>query len=672
VAKILVADDNSNVQKTVALALADLGVEVIAVNNGDAAVKKLADVMPDLVLADIFMPVRNGYEVCEYVKRDSRFSHMPVVLLVGAFDPLDEREAQRVGADGILKKPFVPPDPLIAMVKTLLDRTLSERMVTAAVAKPVAVVAKQSRSGGVAVADENHSTSEISEESNQANFRPPVDRVSFGEGNHPVAFSQLLDSPAIEASPADMGEFENVDDEQILTSSRDASLGDPIFWKTEDAEPEGDPETDPQSDEAQEKVTADVPTRGWNLGDEASGDAKEDDSAKVEEPLELVRDDMDEEAGSASTVVESVPMFAQDAASQASLNVESGKPDDLAANPIEWMASVPPPPEEEAPAALPEWGAALAEAADMMGTKEKETNAFLSESKPVSKEAPATSAIPVSVTPAAVPTAPSRDSAASEKLAVPVSAAPAAISSTPMQDAPALTPSKLAIATVAAELLKTQPALKPSSQSVEDTVRSMPKHDWADLAASIQPKAMEPVAEKPKPVAAPADQSTAAPMVNAQLAASNPLPTALKPLAKTLENTGRPTPRLEWAELAASLQPTKFSEPAADKSKPDAPVVQASAAPPVPVINAPAISTPSLVVTTPASGANGQSTPADAAVPNLSTGTLAPGAPPDPALVEAVVQRVLEKMRPQVVDIITKEFLRPVVQALVHREITKR
>src|ERR1700739_2058726 len=128
VAKILVADDNSNVQKTVALALADLGVEVVAVNNGEAAVRKLPDARPDLVLADIFMPVRNGYEVCEYVKRDARFSRVPVVLLVGAFDPLDEREAQRVGADGILKKPFVPPDPLINMVKGLLAKVASERL----------------------------------------------------------------------------------------------------------------------------------------------------------------------------------------------------------------------------------------------------------------------------------------------------------------------------------------------------------------------------------------------------------------------------------------------------------------------------------------------------------------------------------------------------------------
>ena len=107
--KILVADDNSNVQKTVALALADLGVEVVAVNNGDAAVRKLGDVMPDLVLADIFMPVRNGYEVCDFVKKDSRFSQVPVVLLVGAFDPLDEREAQRVGADGCRSLP--DPNP---------------------------------------------------------------------------------------------------------------------------------------------------------------------------------------------------------------------------------------------------------------------------------------------------------------------------------------------------------------------------------------------------------------------------------------------------------------------------------------------------------------------------------------------------------------------------------
>jgi len=122
VPRILVADDNTNIQKMVVLAFQERGIEVITVGNGEAAVRRLPDANPDLVLADVFMPVRNGYEVCEFVKKDPRFSHVPVILLVGAFDPLDEKEARRVGADGVLKKPFVPPDPLIAMVMSALEK----------------------------------------------------------------------------------------------------------------------------------------------------------------------------------------------------------------------------------------------------------------------------------------------------------------------------------------------------------------------------------------------------------------------------------------------------------------------------------------------------------------------------------------------------------------------
>ena len=104
--KILVADDNANIQKMVVLAFEERGIQVVTVGNGEAAVRRIPDLSPDLVLADIFMPVRNGYEVCEFIKKDERFSHVPVILLVGAFDPLDEKEARRVGADGVLKKPF--------------------------------------------------------------------------------------------------------------------------------------------------------------------------------------------------------------------------------------------------------------------------------------------------------------------------------------------------------------------------------------------------------------------------------------------------------------------------------------------------------------------------------------------------------------------------------------
>jgi len=600
VAKILVADDNSNVQKTVALALADLGVDVVSVNNGEAAVRKLADISPDLVLADIFMPVRNGYEVCEYVKKDSRFAHVPVVLLVGAFDPLDEQEAQRVGADGILKKPFVPPDPLIAMVKTLLDRTLGDRLVTVAASKPA--ISMQSKAGGVATAEEHPPAPEMSEELPIEEFRPPVDRLSFGEGDAPIAFGQLLETPAQESAPSGTGEVEPVGDDQILTSSRDASLGDPIFWKTEEPKPETDEENSESETEAD--YSSEPPMHAWTPDEEAKSRTDSDFLQPVES-FELVRDEQDSEAGQTSTVVESSHLIAQDAASQASLTVEAGKPDDLAANPIEWMASVPPPPAEEIPEAAADWSAESAEASDSDQAGVIETSNLKADPAPV---------------------------------------APSSVSARPPEPPRSPTPA--------------QTTAKPIAQSAEDTARSILKQDWADLASSLQPKSIEPVAEKAKASPIPVEQHPLVAATNAESAPSNSAPPVSKPSKQSAEDTARSIPKQDWADLTASLQP-KPIESFAEKSKPATPPV--APAPTVPAAN-----------TQPAPASIAQPPAATAAnVDPASASSALPGSP-DPALVEAVVQRVLEKMRPQVVDIITKEFLRPVVQALVHREVTKR
>src|SRR5438128_783777 len=104
--RILLADDSITIQKVVNLTFADEGIEVIAVSNGDQAERRLADVQPDLVLADIFMPGKNGYELCEAIKESGQYHHIPVVLLVGAFEPFDQVEARRVKADAHLTKPF--------------------------------------------------------------------------------------------------------------------------------------------------------------------------------------------------------------------------------------------------------------------------------------------------------------------------------------------------------------------------------------------------------------------------------------------------------------------------------------------------------------------------------------------------------------------------------------
>jgi CheY-like chemotaxis protein len=113
--KLLLADDSATIQKVIDLTFADEGVRVVAVGNGQEAIDQLLEVQPDIVLADVFMPARNGYEVCEYVKTNEKLKHIPVVLLVGSFEPFDEAEARRVGADDILTKPF-------QSIRRLIDR----------------------------------------------------------------------------------------------------------------------------------------------------------------------------------------------------------------------------------------------------------------------------------------------------------------------------------------------------------------------------------------------------------------------------------------------------------------------------------------------------------------------------------------------------------------------
>ncbi|HKF24828.1 MAG TPA: response regulator [Candidatus Acidoferrum sp.] len=204
-AKILVADDNSNIQKMVGLALKDQGIDVVAVGNGEAAVRKISDVRPDLVLADVFMPVRNGYEVCNYVKQDSALSHIPVILLVGAFDPLDEQEAQRVGADGVLKKPFVPPDPLISMVKSALTRAgvvIGAAEPAAAPPPPPPAAASRPEPPPLPkLAPPPPPAQEAERDLDVPLFSPSPTPVAIDKADQPLAFQTLLDAPA-EEEPA--------------------------------------------------------------------------------------------------------------------------------------------------------------------------------------------------------------------------------------------------------------------------------------------------------------------------------------------------------------------------------------------------------------------------------------------------------------------------------------
>ena len=119
--KLLLADDSVTIQKVIDLTFADEGVEVTAVGDGEKAIEKVEELLPDVVLVDVFMPVFNGYEVCEYIKTSEKLKHIPVMLLVGSFEPFDEAEARRVGANDTLTKPFQSIRRLIEKVGELVS-----------------------------------------------------------------------------------------------------------------------------------------------------------------------------------------------------------------------------------------------------------------------------------------------------------------------------------------------------------------------------------------------------------------------------------------------------------------------------------------------------------------------------------------------------------------------
>ena len=129
--KLLLADDSIAIQKVIDLTFSDEGMEVVTVGDGQDALEKLNQCRPDVVLADIFMPGVDGYALCRYIKENKRFQGVPVMLLVGSFEPFDEAQAKRAGADDVVTKPFQSIRDLVSRVGSLVDHEDAARQETA-------------------------------------------------------------------------------------------------------------------------------------------------------------------------------------------------------------------------------------------------------------------------------------------------------------------------------------------------------------------------------------------------------------------------------------------------------------------------------------------------------------------------------------------------------------
>jgi CheY-like chemotaxis protein len=204
--KLLLADDSVTIQRVIELTFADEDVEVIAVGDGRQAIERIEADRPDIVLADVGMPERDGYEVAAFVKRTPHLAHIPVLLLTGAFEPVDYERASSAGCDGVLAKPF-EPHMVITRVKELLADAPKRRTAAAAPRRPEPVATR---------------TEDLRDD-----LRPPVPdaapvpvvaehipasrvrTVDLGEAQ-PLATSELQPGPVPQVVPADPAGLESL------------------------------------------------------------------------------------------------------------------------------------------------------------------------------------------------------------------------------------------------------------------------------------------------------------------------------------------------------------------------------------------------------------------------------------------------------------------------------
>ena len=136
--RILLADDSPHAQRMGERILREEGYEVVSLTDGENTLLRLADVDPDLMLVDVFLPNRSGLDICRYVKSHPQHRHVRVVLTAGLLEPFDEPEAKRAGADAILKKPF-EASLVMQTIKPLLAEAQMARTLLAEVAQAEAV-----------------------------------------------------------------------------------------------------------------------------------------------------------------------------------------------------------------------------------------------------------------------------------------------------------------------------------------------------------------------------------------------------------------------------------------------------------------------------------------------------------------------------------------------------
>jgi CheY-like chemotaxis protein len=225
--KLLLADDSIAIQKVIDLTFTDEGMEVTTVGDGQDALEKLDQFKPDVVLADVFMPGVDGYELCKFIKQSERFAGVPVMLLIGTFEPFDEAEAKLAGADDVVTKPFQSIRQLVSRVGSLLSNQSAQKNESGSDYSTLGLAHSEPSPAIPEVSDQTEhaivipqvpdqfeppAVQEVSDQPEYANVRVFVEASVMDESEEQASAEAHHCPPNIELQTADTQKLERIDD----------------------------------------------------------------------------------------------------------------------------------------------------------------------------------------------------------------------------------------------------------------------------------------------------------------------------------------------------------------------------------------------------------------------------------------------------------------------------